>query len=305
VSTTLSTLDLVNLTLERCKFGVGSNLVMYSLNEAFREVSQMAPFDWEQTRTTLTITTSAVSVALPADISIGKPKLLGGPPGMLATITYVKPEEFFQQNQFYSTGTALSASPGMYSAWSYQRNFTAAANGTLVGALSNATVTYASGTAFADSWIGQTIVINSTPYTITAHPTSTTLTISPVFASANGTYSFQTSAFYGYTAYLAPQAAAPATGSYSLPFVYHVKPAVLTMSASQFFPSADEFDDALVWMAVASCREIYGVSGADQWRQKAMQRIAPLIDIYKSTNLEYGLRDQAAQTAEATQRKAD
>jgi len=302
MSTTLSTLDLVNNVIERCKFGIGSPLAMARLNEAYRRVCQPQGMVWLQKRTTLTVTTSATTVALPADIDIGKPKVLGGPTGMLITIPYQPWEEFLLQTQFYNT---TATSTGSYSAWSYATNYTAAANGTCSCTVSNATIGYVSGTAFDDSWIGQTIVINSNAYTITAHPTSTTLTISPVFASSSATYSFQTSAFYAYLAYLAPAAAANASGSTTLPFIYHTKPTVLTMSASQFFPSPDDFDDVLVWLAAASIQQTYGIVGWQALREDAMQAMAPLIDVYKSTNLDVGLMDQSKVTAEANAKRAE
>lgn len=305
MSTTLSTTDLVNEVMERARFGIGSNFAMARVNQAFRKITQSGPYDWEQARTTLSVTTTATTVALPSDIDIGKPKVLGGPTGNLAVIPYVDAGEFFNQNQFYSTGTAASASPGMYSAWTYVRNNTAAANGTATCVLSNATITYASGTAFAATWIGQTIVINSVAYTITAFPSSTTLTISPVFASANAVYSFQTSAFYAFLAYLAPGSAAPSGTTFSLPFIYHVKPAVLTMSTAQFFPSPDEFDDIIIQLAEAEAKRIYGIAGWQDVMSIGMQALAPLTDQYKSTNLNLGLGVQAAQSQEAQAKRAE
>jgi len=64
------------------------------------------------------------------------------------------------------------------------------ATGTLTTINGNATVTYATGNAFEDTWIGDTIVIDLVSYTISGHPTSNTLTISPVYAATTGTHAF-------------------------------------------------------------------------------------------------------------------
>jgi hypothetical protein len=113
---------------------------------------------------------------------------------------------------------------------------------------------------------------------------------------------------YGFTGYLLPAAATPTTGTgaFALPFAYHCKPAYnfpttmeWPLGTNIYFPSPDDFDDALILRAEAEARRIYGLQGWMEITAQSESMVAPLIDQYRSTK-EFlsGLVDEVRQTQE-------
>lgn len=104
---------------------------------------------------------------------------------------------------------------------------------------------------------------------------------------------------YGWTIQVGPAAAANPVAM-NLTLVYHaVNFAPFTAAANVFFPTPDQFDSAIVDLAVAQAKEDYGISGFDRVAQQANQALAEMIDTYRSDRFDLaGLFDETAQAKE-------
>lgn len=110
---------------------------------------------------------------------------------------------------------------------------------------------------------------------------------------------------YRWTLLLAPSDAAVTTPpGITLPFVYHaVNFASFASGTNIYFPTPDQFDSAIVDLAVAQAKEDYGLSGFDRIAQQANQAIAEIIDTYRSDR--YDLSGLFEVTAEAKEKQAE
>ncbi len=112
---------------------------------------------------------------------------------------------------------------------------------------------------------------------------------------------------YLWTLKLAPADAvwiAPPPGP-ALPFVYHaVNFASFASGATTYFPTPDQFDSAIVDLAVAQAKQDYGLSGYDKIVAQVNNAIAEVIDTYRSDRFDLaGLFEMTAGAKEkATER---
>jgi len=124
VSSTLSTQAMVNEILTRCPYNISPAYALGKLNEGFRWIDQNGPTVWRLTYATLTVLPGTpIQVALPANFDPSKPNWLSGGPQWRTTIPYL-PWEKFQMLQ--TTGGSPMAGQGMFSAWTWSANNTAA-----------------------------------------------------------------------------------------------------------------------------------------------------------------------------------
>ena len=112
---------------------------------------------------------------------------------------------------------------------------------------------------------------------------------------------------YSYRGYLYPASARPtsATGAFMFNFAYHTDvsnvefAATPTLTAPNYFPTPNCFDNLLIELAEAEARRIYGLSGFEMIQRRAESAIVNLLDSYRSTkNVLAGLTDQQKQVSE-------